>query len=72
MITMRPTAGEFLINGVRVGTWHETAKGVVHANTITGVSGQHPSYGDALTAVTESVTTWLSAISGAKRQGDQP
>lgn len=62
-ITMRPTAGEFVLNCVRVGTWHETAKAVVHANDITGKSGQHESYDLAEVAVVGNVTAWLRAIS---------
>jgi hypothetical protein len=62
MITMRPTAGEFLVNGVRVGTWHETAKGVVHANDITGMSGQYATFGEAFNAVDIQVMGWLADI----------
>jgi len=68
-ITMRPTAGEFLINGVRVGAWHETAKGVVHAQTLTGHSRQHATFAEADEAVRSNVLEWLRSI--AAQQEDK-
>lgn len=69
-ITMRPISGEFLINGVRVGTWRETAPGVVHAQAITGRGAQHLTYEAAEATVRAEITTWLSAIAGGKLNGE--
>lgn len=63
--TMRPTSGEFMINGVRVGTWRETAPGVIHAQAITGKGAQHQTYEAAEETVTTEIMTWLSALAGA-------
>jgi hypothetical protein len=67
-ITMRCTAGEFWIKGVRVGSWRETAPGVVHAQTISGLQQQFASYDEADAAARESVLAWVKRLV----DGDMP
>lgn len=68
-LIMRPTAGDFLINGVRVGTWRETAPGVIHAVTIVGKSKQLETYDAAAASVAGEVSAWLDEINAGRADG---
>ena len=61
-VVMRPLSGEFLLNGVRVGHWHETASGVVHAYALAIWTGQCRTYEEAEALVLQHVHDWLASV----------
>jgi hypothetical protein len=63
-LTMRPTAGQYTINGVVLGTWRQTAPDVVHVESFGMRGKQCASFEEADAAAREALRTWFAGLLG--------
>lgn len=68
-LTMEPTAGRYSINGVILGTWRQTAPGVVHVETFGMRAKQCASFEEADAAARDALRTWFAGLLGVSVDG---